>query len=60
MTFLKRGEATQRILTNTYGQQTYKREPVEKLPDKPHPAACPKCGKNIGRGRFIHIKNCKG
>jgi hypothetical protein len=21
---------------------------------------CPKCGKEVGRGRYFHVKHCKG
>lgn len=57
MTFLKRGEATQRIL-DTIKPPNYQREP-EKKP-APLPNTCPKCGRQLGRGKYMHLKNCKG
>ena len=57
MTFLKRGEATQRIL-DSIKPLAYQREP-EKKP-APLPNHCPKCGKQLGRGKYMHLKNCKG
>lgn len=57
MNFPKRGEISQRILD--YNKPAYAREPAS----KPQPTVpndeCPKCGKRIGRGRWMHIKNCK-
>ena len=56
--FPKRGEVAQRILDQN--KPAYAREPVT----KPQPVVpsdqCPKCGKRVGRGRYMHIKNCKG
>ena len=58
MNFPKRGETTQRILDVTHRPR--QREPETEPQTKKHPAECPKCGKLIGRGRWMHIKNCKG
>lgn len=54
--FLKRGEASQRALDKT----AYAREPVTKPQTIVPKDECPKCGRKIGRGRHMHIKNCKG
>jgi hypothetical protein len=56
MSFPKRGEISQRVLDMS--RPAYSREPVTK--PAPPPDECPKCGKRIGRGRYMHIKNCKG
>jgi hypothetical protein len=56
MNFLKRGEATQRIL-DTIKPPAYQREPDTK---PPLPLHCPKCGKQLGRGKYMHLKHCKG
>ena len=58
MNWPKRGEITQRLLDQL--KPSYSREPQS----KPQPVLpsneCPKCGKRIGRGKYMHIKNCKG
>ncbi len=59
MNFAKRGEISQRIL-NTMKPGIYSREPITKPQPIVPPDECPKCGKRIGRGRYMHIKNCKG
>lgn len=31
--------------------------------EKPAPVSvhvCPKCGRLLGRGKYLHLKNCKG
>ncbi len=58
MTFPKRGEITQRILNAL--KPAYQREPESKPQPSVPPDQCPKCGKRVGRGRYMHIKNCKG
>jgi len=58
MNFPKRGEVAQRVLDMTRPQ--YAREPVSKPMTVVPSDECPKCGKRIGRGRYMHIKNCKG
>lgn len=55
-TFPKRGEATQKVLDRF----KYAREPASKPQAIVPKDECPKCGKNLGRGRYMHIKNCKG
>lgn len=58
MTFPKRGEIAQRILDSVkpgHGRETATKQPVP-LPSN----ECPKCGRKIGRGKHMHIKNCKG
>lgn len=57
MSFLKRGEATQRVL-DAVKPLNYHREP-EKKPAPP-PLHCPRCGKQLGRGKHMHLKHCKG
>ena len=56
--FPKRGEMTKKVLEQI--KANYEREPVT----KPQPIVpydeCPKCGRKIGRGKHMHIKNCKG
>ncbi len=56
MNFLKRGEATQRIL-DSIKPPAYQRETDTK---PPLPLHCPKCGKQLGRGKYMHLKHCKG
>lgn len=56
--FPKRGEVAQRVLDMTRPQ--YAREPVSKPQTIVPKDECPKCGKRVGRGRWMHIKNCKG
>lgn len=56
--FPKRGEVAQRILDQN--RPAYGREPVSKPQAIVPKDECPKCGKRIGRGRYMHIKNCKG
>lgn len=56
--FPKRGEATQRVLDAF--KPAYSREPVSKPQTIVPKDECPHCGKRIGRGRWMHIKNCKG
>jgi hypothetical protein len=58
MNFPKRGEIAQRVLDMTRPQ--YAREPVSKPQITAPNDECPKCGKRVGRGRYMHIKNCKG
>ena len=55
--FPKRGEASQKALDQA---RPYAREPVTKPQTTVPKDECPKCGKRIGRGRWMHIKNCKG
>lgn len=57
MTYPRRGETTQKLLASLK-PATYEREPETK--PVPPPLNCPKCGKQLGRGRHMHIKNCKG
>lgn len=57
MNFPKRGEVAQRILDQN---RPYAREPVTKPQTIVPRDECPKCGKRVGRGRYMHIKNCKG
>jgi hypothetical protein len=57
-TFPRRGEVAQRILDQN--KPAYAREPVSKPQAVVPKDECPKCGKRIGRGRWMHIKNCKG
>jgi hypothetical protein len=57
MNFPKRGETTQRIL-DTIKPTNYEREPHTK--PTPPPLNCPKCGKQLGRGKYMHLKHCKG
>ncbi len=56
--FPKRGEISQRMLDMNRPQ--YAREPISKPQVTVPKDECPKCGKRIGRGRYMHIKNCKG
>ena len=56
--FPKRGETTQRVLDRMNPGNA--REPVSKPLTTVPKDECPKCGKRIGRGRFMHIKNCRG
>jgi hypothetical protein len=58
MNFPKRGEIAQRVLDMTRPQ--YAREPVSKPIIAVPKDECPKCGKRVGRGRYMHIKTCKG
>jgi hypothetical protein len=58
ITFPKRGEMTQRILDQN--RVANAREPITKPQTIVPKDECPKCGKRIGRGRYMHIKNCKG
>lgn len=56
--FPKRGEVTQRVLDMNkpgYGRETVSKPVIDVPKDE-----CPKCGKRVGRGRHMHIKNCKG
>ena len=57
MSYPKRGETTTQLLASIK-PPTYEREPITK--PAPPPLNCPKCGKQLGRGRHMHIKNCKG
>lgn len=55
---LPRGHASQKVLDSikpAYGRETASK-PQTVLPKN----ECPKCGKKLGRGRYMHIKNCKG
>lgn len=56
--FPKRGETAQKALDQ--GRPAYAREPATKPQTIVPKDECPKCGKRIGRGRWMHIKNCKG
>lgn len=56
--FPKRGEATQKVLDTM--KPAYAREPISKPQIIVPKNECPKCGKKLGRGRYMHIKNCKG
>jgi hypothetical protein len=56
--FPRRGEVAQRILDQN--RPAYAREPISKPQAVVPKDECPKCGKRIGRGRYMHIKNCKG
>lgn len=56
--FPKRGEATARVLDQMKAK--YAREPVSKPQAVVPKDECPKCGKKVGRGRYMHIKTCKG
>jgi hypothetical protein len=56
--FPKRGDATQRVLDNM--KPAYAREPASKPQAVVPKDECPKCGKKVGRGRYMHIKTCKG
>ena len=58
MTPLRRGEATSRILDRL--KPNYEREPASKPQATLPKDECPHCGKRIGRGRWMHVKNCKG
>lgn len=58
MNFPKRGEISQRILDMS--RSAYMREPASKPQTIVPKDECPKCGKRVGRGRYMHIKNCKG
>ncbi len=58
MNFPKRGEIAQRILD--MGRYGYAREPVTKPQMSVPKDECPKCGRRVGRGKHMHIKNCKG
>lgn len=33
---------------------------VYEEPKEQDPEACPKCGKVVKQGRFLHVKHCKG
>jgi hypothetical protein len=57
LNFPRRGDATKRILT-VFKPVEYFREPDTK--PLPLPLNCPKCGKQLGRGKYMHLKNCKG
>ena len=57
-TFPKRGEATSRVLEQM--KTKYSREPASKSQAVVPKDQCPKCGKKVGRGRYMHIKSCKG
>ncbi len=58
MNFPKRGEMTQKLLDmNKPGTA---REPASKPQPMPPRDECPKCGKKVGRGKYMHVKNCKG
>lgn len=54
--FPRRGEATQKVLD----RMKYEREPASKPQAIVPKDECPKCGKRIGKGRWMHIKHCKG
>lgn len=56
--FPRRGEATQKVLDNF--RASYAREPASKPQAIVPKDECPKCGKKLGRGRYMHIKTCKG
>jgi hypothetical protein len=56
--FPKRGETTKKILEQVAAK--YAREPVSKPQAIVPKDECPKCGKRVGRGKHMHIKNCKG
>ena len=56
--FPKRGETTKKVLEQVAAK--YAREPVSKPQTIVPKDECPKCGKKIGRGKHMHIKNCKG
>lgn len=58
MNWPKRGEITQRLLDQL--KPNYSREPQSKPQASLPSNECPKCRKRIGRGRYMHIKNCKG
>jgi hypothetical protein len=58
MNYPKRGETTSRLLASILKPQSYEREPITK--PAPPPLNCPKCGKQLGRGKYMHLKNCKG
>lgn len=55
---LKRGEASQRMFDSIKPGNA--REPASKPQVTVPKDECPHCGKRIGRGRWMHIKNCKG
>ena len=55
--FLKRGEQTQRIL-DAMKPMTVAREPETRTERPPLPNTCPNCGKRLGRGKWMHLKNC--
>ena len=58
MKFAARGEYSKRILT--LFKPASEREP-EAAPKPIVPLnECPKCGQRLGRGRYMHIKTCKG
>jgi hypothetical protein len=59
MMFPKRGEPTQRIL-DIFKPLFAKREPTTRTEHPPLPMNCPKCGKKLGRGKYMHMKHCKG
>ena len=54
----KRGEATKKVQDQIAAK--YAREPASKPQTIVPKDECPKCGKKIGRGKHMHIKNCKG
>ncbi len=56
MNILKRGEASQRVF-NIYNKPGNTKEPESPVT---LPEECPKCGKRLGRGKVMHLKNCKG
>ena len=56
--FPRRGEATQKVLDTM--KPAYSREPASKPQAIVPKDECPKCGKRIGKGRWMHIKHCKG
>ena len=56
--FPKRGEVAQRIYDTA--RPAYAREPSSKPQPSLPSNECPKCGKRLGRGKYMHIKNCKG
>ena len=57
--FPKRGETIRRLRAKyPPAPRVEEPAPVKLTPNQIN--ACPKCGKVIGRGRFMHIKHCKG
>lgn len=58
-TFPKRGEAGRRIMM-MYMDMERAREPETPPSPVVFPDTCPKCGKRLGRGKYLHLKNCKG
>ena len=58
---LKRGESTRMVRERFMESLNVVEAEPKAAPEPVIPKdQCPKCGKRIGRGRFIHIKNCKG